>query len=218
MNDFNQFFHYSDFLKAGAALLSGLILGYERELKDKSAGLKTISIISLGSALYAILSQNLRGEGDNYAIAAGIISGIGFLGAGVIFKEGFSIYGLTTAGVIWVSAAIGMSIGFGEFYIAGVFLLSTMVVIYATQWFGKHVVPNNLTKNIIVVVDKDYAESRHDIIDEIEKLTRFQTVTKIERIEDENLRINLDIYLNEKGIKPLEDYLIKNKKIILFSV
>lgn len=100
MEEINKFFEHNDVLKATAALLYGIILGYERESKDKSAGLKTISLITVGSAMLCILSQNIDVEGDHLAIAAGIITGIGFLGAGVIFKEKFSIYGLTTAGVI----------------------------------------------------------------------------------------------------------------------
>lgn len=117
----SEYFEISDVLKALVSLLAGVILGYERELKDKSAGLKTITIICLGSTLFTILSYKFSGDGDPTRIASYVVSGIGFLGAGVIFKEGFNVYGLTTAGIIWIAAAIGMSIGFGEILLAFVF-------------------------------------------------------------------------------------------------
>src|SRR5690606_5241927 len=106
MEDLNQHFQQTDIWKAGMAIIAGVLLGYERESKDKSAGLKTITIITVGSALFAILPQNYIGKDVSFSIAAGMISRIGFLGAGVIFREGFTIHGLTTAGIIWVSAAI----------------------------------------------------------------------------------------------------------------
>src|SRR5689334_18124669 len=106
-----------DVYKALLSAAAGLILGFERELKDKAAGLKTITIITLGATLFAIISYKAAGP-DPTRIASYIVSGVGFLGAGVIFKDGFNVSGLTTAGIIWLAAAIGTSIGFGEFYMA----------------------------------------------------------------------------------------------------
>lgn len=134
----SEHFEILDIYKAVISLIAGLILGFEREMKDKSAGLKTITIICLGSTLFSILSYKLAGNGDPTRIASYIVSGIGFLGAGVIFKEGFNVYGLTTAGIIWIAAAIGMSIGFGEIYIAFVFLLVALVVMYVSKVLSKH--------------------------------------------------------------------------------
>src|SRR5690554_8126742 len=93
-----------DTLKAIGALTAGVILGFERELKDKAAGLRTITLICMGSALFTILSYKM-GMGtteDATRIASYVVSGVGFLGAGVIFKDTFSISGLTTASIIWV--------------------------------------------------------------------------------------------------------------------
>src|SRR5690606_15435343 len=134
-------FELLDVYKAVISMIAGLILGFEREMKDKSAGLKTITIICLGSTLFSIISYKLAGEGDPTRIASYIVSGIGFLGAGVIFKEGFSVYGLTTAGVIWIAAAVGMAIGFGEIYIAFTFLISAILIIYTAKYLTKHFLP-----------------------------------------------------------------------------
>lgn len=218
MEDFNQYFHYSDIWKALFAMCSGLILGYEREMKDKSAGIKTISIISVGSALYAILSQNFSGEGDNFAIAAGIITGIGFLGAGVIFKEGFTIYGLTTAGVIWVSAAIGMSIGFGEFYIALVFLVTTLLIVYGTQVMGKFFVPKNFNKSLEVVLDEYSSDSHWKLLDEIKIFTMFQVLTQTTKIDDNTVKILIDIHISDQQKRELEAYLFSRKDIKSFII
>ena len=96
-----------------ATLLCGLI-GVEREFRGKQAGLKTMIMIGLGSTLFTILSVQI-GLGTPDRIASNIVTGIGFLGAGVIFKEENQIKGLTTACVIWIVAAIGMAIGAGYY-------------------------------------------------------------------------------------------------------
>ncbi|HEY0176891.1 MAG TPA: MgtC/SapB family protein, partial [Pedobacter sp.] len=96
-----------------AILLCGMI-GMERELRAKQAGLKTMIMIGLGSALFTILSIKI-GMNSQDRIASNIVTGIGFLGAGVIFKEENRIKGLTTACVIWIVAAIGMAIGGGYY-------------------------------------------------------------------------------------------------------
>lgn len=114
-----------DFIKIGLSLFAGLLLGIEREVKDKAAGFKTITIICLGSTLFTILSYKM-GAGDSEdatRIASYVVSGIGFLGAGVIFKDGINVNGLTTAGIIWIASAIGMSLGFGEYLIGMAFLI-----------------------------------------------------------------------------------------------
>ena len=119
-----------DIYKALLAVAAGLILGLERELKDKAAGLKTITIITLGATLFSIISYKVGGVDRGTAIAAYIVSGVGFIGAGVIFKDGFTVSGLTTAGIIWLAAAVGTSIGFGEFYMAATFMGAALLTIF----------------------------------------------------------------------------------------
>ncbi len=109
-----------------ASLLGGLI-GLERDLHGRAAGLRTHLLVSLGAAVFTILSElvsrNSAGTGimaDPGRIAAQIVTGIGFLGAGVIIKEGVNVRGLTTAACLWVAAAIGMAAGSGN-YVIGIF-------------------------------------------------------------------------------------------------
>jgi putative Mg2+ transporter-C (MgtC) family protein len=98
-----------------AALLGGII-GLERELRGYPAGIRTLALVTMGSLLFTDVSQLL---GGNDRVAAGIVTGIGFLGAGVIFREGYTVRGITTAATIWAAAAIGMAIG-RELYVVGV--------------------------------------------------------------------------------------------------
>lgn len=109
------------------SVLCGGVLGIEREYQNKSAGLRTIVLICLGSTVFTMVSQKIGVNDDR--VAANIITGIGFIGAGVIFKENFNVKGLTTAAVIWISAAIGMVIGIEEYIIAYILTFIILVVL-----------------------------------------------------------------------------------------
>lgn len=111
-------------IKLGAAVLVGGIIGAEREYQDKAAGFRTIILITLGSTLFTIFSLSMDPGFTQTRIAANIVTGIGFLGAGAIVREGGRIAGLTTAATIWLSAALGMGIGAGQLY----FVLAATVI------------------------------------------------------------------------------------------
>ena len=92
------------------SVILGFLIGYEREFHGKAVGIKTISLITLGSTLFCLMSPTIF-EGDNSRIIAQVVSGIGFIGAGVLIKNGDSIKGLTTAATIWGASAIGCLVG-----------------------------------------------------------------------------------------------------------
>src|SRR5690606_6490386 len=141
-----------DIVKIICSIIAGNILGVEREFKDKSAGLKTITVICLGSTLFTILSFKM-GAGDSEdatRIASYVVSGIGFLGAGVIFKDGITVSGLTTASIIWMAAAIGMSLGFGEFVLAFIFLMGSMLVVYLGNLINRLVFDKRVAKLLYI--------------------------------------------------------------------
>jgi putative Mg2+ transporter-C (MgtC) family protein len=119
-----------DIVKILLSTLIGGLIGAEREYRSKSAGFRTIILITLGSTVYTILSFKIGGINDPGRIAANIITGIGFLGAGVIFREEDRVSGLTTATIIWVSASLGMAIGFGHYLLS--FLGFVVVAIVLT--------------------------------------------------------------------------------------
>ncbi|MFC5412893.1 MgtC/SapB family protein [Larkinella bovis] len=121
------FIETDDIVSMLMSLLCGGILGFEREYKNKAAGFRTIVLITLGSTIFTIVSSH--GTGTDDRISANIITGIGFIGAGVIFKDQFSVWGLTTAAVIWTSAAIGMTTGIGYHALAFVFTILTLTIL-----------------------------------------------------------------------------------------
>jgi len=116
-----------DIISMFMSILCGGIIGFEREYKSKAAGFRTIILISLGSTIFTIVSGH--GAGSDDRVSANIITGIGFIGAGVIFKDQFSVRGLTTAAVIWTSAAIGMTTGIGYHALAFVFTIITLIIL-----------------------------------------------------------------------------------------
>ncbi len=119
-----------DVVKLLLALLVGGLIGAEREYRDKAAGFRTLIFICIGSTLFTMFSLKFSDTGDPARIAAQIVSGIGFLGAGTILRSEGRIHGLTTAATIWLVAALGMGIG-GEYYAV---TLSATAIILVVLW------------------------------------------------------------------------------------
>jgi len=114
------------------AVVLGGIIGFQRERAKKPAGLRTHILICLGSALFTVVSvMGFSGNVDASRIAAGVVTGIGFIGAGVIFRgmRGDKVMGITTAASIWVTAAVGIAAGAGLYFIAAAAALVTVVVL-----------------------------------------------------------------------------------------
>jgi len=116
------------------ALAAGSLLGLEREYHSKPAGFRTMILICVSSCLFSILSTTMP-SGDR--IASNIITGIGFIGAGVVFKEGATVRGITSAAIIWMSAAIGMCIGFQHYILAAFVVVLVLLVMIALSRFEK---------------------------------------------------------------------------------
>lgn len=118
-----------DISKLILSIILGAVVGMERELSEKPAGLKTNVLICLGSTIFTIFSLKFKGAGmDPARIAAQIVTGIGFLGAGAIMRDGEHVTGLTTAATIWVVAAIGLGVGMGYHYLAALASIGTLAV------------------------------------------------------------------------------------------
>ncbi|MEK7511057.1 MAG: MgtC/SapB family protein [Patescibacteria group bacterium] len=108
------------------SLLLGFLIGVEREARGKDAGISTHVLVIAGAALFTLISS-LVDPASTSRIAAQIVSGIGFLGAGLILKEGASVKNLTTAASLWVAGAIGMALGFGFYAIAVIAAIVSML-------------------------------------------------------------------------------------------
>ena len=131
---FEHIFYNDDFIKILASTVVGALIGLEREYRSKSAGLRTFTLISVGSTIFTILSEKMGIHNSPDRIAANVVTGIGFLGAGVIFKMDDRVKGLTTATIIWVTASLGMSIGDGHILLS---FLGTVVVYIVLGLFVK---------------------------------------------------------------------------------
>jgi len=121
-----------------AGLMGGLV-GLERELRAKEAGLRTHFIVALGSALFMIISQFAFGDQQHDAarVAAQVVSGIGFIGAGVIIFQRNAVRGVTTAAGLWVVAAIGLACGAGMWLVAGTATVLTVLCLEAVHFLHK---------------------------------------------------------------------------------
>lgn len=102
-------------LRVLVAVVLGGLLGWEREWRGREAGIRTFGAVSLGSCMFALISTHVTGGNNPHVIAAGVVTGIGFLGAGTILREQGSIVGLTTAATLWAAAAVGMAVGYGMY-------------------------------------------------------------------------------------------------------
>lgn len=110
------------------AVVLGAAIGVEREFSGKAAGLRTNILICLGAAVFTIISKQMAGEGDSLTrIAAGVVTGVGFLGAGAIIQDRGGVHGLTTAATIWFMACLGMACGAGLYELA---VISTLLAIF----------------------------------------------------------------------------------------
>lgn len=125
--------HAQMILRLFIAAALGAFIGYERERSGAPAGIRTHGLVCLGAALFTIVSLNGFGEGeDSTRVAAMIVSGIGFVGAGAILRSGTGVRGLTTAATLWVIAAIGMAVGVGMLLIS----LATAALVFGFLSFS----------------------------------------------------------------------------------
>jgi putative Mg2+ transporter-C (MgtC) family protein len=112
------------------SILVGGAIGAEREYRSKSAGFRTLTLICLGSSLFTIFSEYIGAGSNPDRIASNIATGIGFVGAGVIFKGDFGVNGITTAAMIWVTAALGMGIGAGYEWVSVIACVLILLMLF----------------------------------------------------------------------------------------
>jgi putative Mg2+ transporter-C (MgtC) family protein len=207
-----------DLYKALLAVAAGIILGLERELKDKAAGLKTITVICLGSALFTILSYKVGvADSETTRIASYIVSGIGFIGAGVIFKDKLDVSGLTTAGIIWLAAAVGMAIGFGEFYLAATFIAAALFIIFSSKWINMVFRPQKQKRDLVFEMEKGNSHYKQNILSDI-RLQGIVLEEKKMELFEARIIVSAEATISTKKMRWLEEYLVGNEHITAFSL
>jgi putative Mg2+ transporter-C (MgtC) family protein len=199
-----------------AAFAIGAIIGLEREFRSKPAGFRTMILICVGSCVYTILSKESNSTSPD-RIASNIVTGIGFIGAGVIFKEGITVNGLTTAALIWVTAALGMAIGYHNYPLAVVVTTIVVIALFVLEPVQRFI--NRLHKV------KDYKIRTADISTVLK--TELETFFTNHDISFRCMKIlkehNEAIYLYRIGspnrnYDAVNQFLLSNQKIIGFDV
>jgi len=198
------------------ALLLGFCIGLERELTNKHAGLRTHILVCLGSCVFTIISiygfPMMMGEGeggvvrDTARVAAQIVTGIGFIGAGTVLRHGATVMGLTTASTLWMSASIGMACGAGMYGLAIFASLITVIVLVSVRMFEKDVLicstKNTKRLKVNIVSTTEEANNIYDFL--IKNYAQLYEISKkLHKTDDHLTKIN--VIIDAKGKKPIQN-------------
>lgn len=159
------------------AALLGVLVGTERAIAHKNAGTRTFSLVALGSCMFVLISNYVGNAFSTYAyapgyaiqptyMAAAIISGVGFIGAGLMIMHGNATRGITTAAGLWVSAAVGTAVGFGMYSIA-IFTTVITLIIFTGMWFIEHRFMEWFEHEMNVPRKKSRAPKKKDVADKV---------------------------------------------------
>ena len=205
------------FLPILVAATAGGLVGIEREYRDKSAGFRTMILIAVGSCLFTQMSFILGApEDESTRIAASIVTGIGFLGAGVIIKDGSHIKGITTAAAIWVVASLGMAAAIGQFILVAAVTLVILLVLFALppfeRWIGKLYEFRTID---LTIKNSDAAEDDVlAIFDELKIKVVHVSRTRVDKLER---TIHVMAKMNPAKRKDLSEILVNEKGVIKFN-
>lgn len=221
--------YYGLLIQVVSAFFLAILIGYDREKKMKAAGIKTNLLICIGATLYTSISLlNIQQFGastsDPNRLIAQVVSGIGFLGAGVIFRGRAGVTGLTTAATIWMVAAIGVTIGSGYPFIAAIFTMTTLVILkllnpiyqFIERAEGKHeyrveILSRGSISNIVkMILDKEFEEDfifREEVSDVDENLTMLVFNGKFTPRRISSLEEHLRSLIQVVKVKYVEKYL-----------
>ncbi len=194
-----------DLLHIAISIICGSLIGFEREYRNKSAGFRTIVLICLGSTVFTMVSRH--GVGSDDRIAANIITGIGFIGAGVIFKDKFSVMGLTTAAVIWVAAGIGMAAGIGYHGLSLVLTVLTIIILAVFHKVEKVLEALHLTRTVYVGFH-DTDLGRLDQLEHIMGNHRIKFKRKSISKKDHKLSIIVEVSANRKNLRNFNEEMV----------
>ena len=211
------------------SVVLGFIIGLEREITNKSAGLRTNILVCVGSCLFTILSLygfsnalSIYPMGDPARVAAQILTGIGFIGGGTDLRHGTSIYGLTTAATLWVTASVGMACGCGKFSIAILCAIVSVAILTLIRIFERNCIPktqknNKSMKVSLICADEDFPEVMDTVIKLFPEMTEMSK--KDAGFEKNQIKISFKVLLCCKNaIDFVVDKFKNNKKIQAISV
>jgi putative Mg2+ transporter-C (MgtC) family protein len=213
---FDYGFIYDNSIKLLVSLLLGALIGAEREYKSRNIGFRTIILITLGSTLFTILSIILGGGVDSDRIASNIVTGVGFLGAGAIFRDGPSVRGVTTASIIWISAAIGMACGAGQYEFATMVTATVLIILLGFAGVQRFIDRYNqeIVYRVTIANNLDFKARLENQITDTKLKFKWLSYTKI----NEDLVIEYEIRGSEVNHAVFILYLTKEPGIKNFNV
>lgn len=215
MHNFSLDFNILVLIRITAAIVFGFGIGLERELTNKYAGLRTHILVCLGSCIFTILSiyafpmavdqSHPQAYGDPARIAAQILTGIGFIGGGTVLRHGSSVFGLTTAATLWVSASIGMACGAGMLSLGLITALASIAVLVGIRSFEKNILPGNIKSlkrlKITAQCSSENSEKIHGYI--VENFERIHEISR--KHEEENGLTQITTIIDVSGKKQIKD-------------
>ncbi len=231
------FFNAEFIVRLFMAVILGFLLGLERELTNKYAGLRTHILVCLGACIFTLLSiygfptfaqgdniivNNATGIRDTSRVAAQIVTGIGFIGAGTVLRNGPMVFGLTTAATLWIAASIGMACGSGMFDIAIIATVLSVAVLTLIRIFERQFLPSSGKQirrfKIVIYCDNDDVKKIYDLLSsKVDTMLDFSTKKLIENNEKSKITSTFNLN-NKKAIKDLYNKLNNIVKIDSISL
>lgn len=205
------------FLPVLVAAIAGGLIGIEREYRDKSAGFRTMILIAVGAALFTILSQVIGGDDkESSRIAAAIVSGVGFLGAGVVIKDGATVGGLTTAAAIWLVASLGMGAGIGEYALVSAVTALVLIVLWLLPPFERWL--DGLHEFLEVSVTIKNTDAAEDNILDILDECNIQVVhIRRSRLSTTERTVHIKAKMTPAKRQALSEILVSEKGVLSFN-
>ncbi|WPQ60831.1 MgtC/SapB family protein [Chitinophaga sancti] len=215
-NVFFQLIELPTILKVVVSCLTGALLGMEREFHHKAAGMRTLTLICVGSTLFTILSVELGMPGSPDRVASNILTGVGFIGAGVIFKGTYSIDGITTAATIWIAAALGIGVGMGHYTLVTIALILVLIVLQGLKVIEKWISKVQQKKTVSISFDTSQTKD----LDFLSIFKRFNMIHKHLMVSrSQNIVENrFEIKGNPADMKEMSHYLQNNPDICQFEM
>jgi putative Mg2+ transporter-C (MgtC) family protein len=196
------------------ALLLGGVIGIEREYRDKSAGFRTLTLICVGSCLFTLVSILLT-NGTTDRIASNIVTGIGFLGAGVIFKSDKGVNGLTTAASVWAVAAIGMATASGLYLISVVTCVVMLIILVAfnpiEEWLDR------MNKERVYRIVTPYQSEIIDKYEEVMKKSRLSFRRSKRMRKGEDILLEWKVRGSRKAHNSFTEEILKDQTVVEFE-
>lgn len=208
------------FIRILSALLLGFVIGLEREMTNKYAGLRTNILVCLGACIFTIISiygfptfadgdnvivSQATGVRDTARIAAQVVTGIGFIGGGTVLRHGATVFGLTTAATLWIAASIGMACGAGMYVVAMVGTFVAILTLVSVRVFEKNVLISSTKNTKRLKVNISCVNNKSDDIYNffVEHYTHLREISKKLNKNDENLT-KINVILDVVGKKPIQ--------------